>query len=76
MRKRLALLALCAAAIGSIAGCGGGTTTTVAQSRRVVRSTATHSQVRSPIEGRRASAAWQLLERGRHGASLAVGFHY
>ena len=42
MRTHLTPLALYAVAIGSIAGCGSGTTTTVAQSRRVVRSTTTH----------------------------------
>ena len=43
MRTHLRPLALCAVAIGSIAGCGSGTSiTTVAQSRRVVPSTTTH----------------------------------
>jgi hypothetical protein len=43
MRTHLTPLALCAVAIGSIAGCGSGSiTTTVAQSRRVVPSTTTH----------------------------------
>ena len=43
MRTHLTPLAVCAVAIGCIAGCGSGTTTTtVAQSRRVVLSTTTH----------------------------------
>ena len=43
MRTHLTPLALYAVAIGSIAGCGSASTaTTVAQSRRVVRSTTTH----------------------------------
>ncbi len=43
MRKGVAVLGLCAAAIGSVAGCGsGGTTGTVAHTRPVVTSTTTH----------------------------------
>lgn len=45
MRARLAPLALCAAAIGSIAGCGGGSsTTTVAQSRPAAASRTIHAR--------------------------------